>query len=163
MFVSFCLSHANINGADSLSSASAESMRLAWKNRLAYSSAESYYGKRGDVVFFDTNADGKADRTGIVAYKSDTLFAVIEGDVDGRVENVISKSAENVLGYGKTSELSPAESITDADNSQDETGMIKPVLEGKLIHYIPNTSARATYNLRRSVQSVYKQSVGVRC
>ena len=47
-----------------------------------YSSAENYVGERGDVVFFDTDADGKADRTGIVIYRSDNLLMVIEGDVD---------------------------------------------------------------------------------
>ena len=155
MFVSFCIGHANINGAESLSSASAESLRLAWKNRLAYASAESYDGQRGDVVFFDTDADGRADRTGIVAYKSDTLFGYIEGDVDGKVASIVTKKAENILGYGKTSTLSAAENIT-VSVEDDETAMIKPVLEGKLVRYIPNAVTRTTYNLRRSaVQSIY--------
>lgn len=156
MFVSFCIGHANINGAENLSSASAESLRLAWENRLAYASAESYDGQRGDVVFFDTDADGRADRTGIVSYKSATLFGFIEGDVDGKVESVVTKKAENVLGYGKTSVLSAAKNITNAEKNQNETGTIRPVLEGKLVHYIPNEATRTTYNLKRSaVQSIY--------
>ncbi len=156
MFVSFCIGHANINGAESLTSASAESMALAWKNRMAYSSAESYDGKRGDVAFFDTDSDGTADRTGIVVYKSASLFAVIEGDVDGKVDTVIRKNTEGVIGYGKTSELYAAEQITGTDEEQPEVGTLKLTLEGKLKHYIPNSTTHSTYNLRYSApQNVY--------
>ncbi len=156
MFVSFCLNHAKANNADSLESASAEAMRLAWQNKKIYASAENYGGARGDVVFFDINSDGKADRTGIVVYKTDSVFIVIEGDVEGKVESVVRKNADDVLGYGKTDELYVSEYITSTDTEEPATGIIKPTLEGKLIHYIPNSVSQATYNLRRSApQSVY--------
>lgn len=157
MFTSFCINYANINNSDLLISASAESMRQAWLKKSVYSSAESYGGARGDVVFFDTNSDGKADRTGVAIYKSDKLLMVIEGDVDGAVKKVNYNKTDTVLGFGTTSKLYAAEYITSVDKETPEVGTQKPTLEGKLVYYIPNSSAQATYNLRRSpaAQSVY--------
>ncbi|MBR0348530.1 MAG: hypothetical protein IIX16_02720 [Clostridia bacterium] len=156
MFVSFCIDHANINNSDLLTSASAESMRQAWDKKYVYYSAESYDGERGDVVFFDTDANGKADRTGIAIYRSDNLLMVIEGDVDGEVKKVNYTKTDDVLGYGKTSKLYVAEHITSVDKGESEIGTVRPILEGKLKYYIPNSVTPTTYNLRRSApQSVY--------
>ena len=158
IFVSFCIGHANINNSDLLISASAESMRLAWQKKSAYSPAESYDGKRGDIVFFDTDSDGKADRTGVSIYKSDKLLMVIEGDVEGAVKKINYNETDTVLGYGMISKLHAAEHITSVDKDEPDMGTIKPTLEGKLKYYIPNTVSQATYNLRRAgsaPQSVY--------
>lgn len=153
MFVSFCLNYANINGADSLQSASAETMRNAWKNKLIYSSVENYDGARGDIAFFDINSDGKADRTGVVVYKTENVFIVIEGDSEGAVKSVVYNNADKVIGYGKTSELYAAEHIIVTDTDKSDVSTLKPSLEGKLIHYIPNNTTHSTYNLRRATTS----------
>ena len=150
MFVSFCLNYSNINGVDSLQSGSAESMRRAWQNKLIYSSAENYDGTRGDIAFFDTDSDGKADRSGIVIYKTEKVFIVIEGDSEGAVKSVVYDNDDKVIGYGKTSELYAAEHITVTDDNQSGAATLKPTLEGKLIRYIPNSPTPTTYNLRRT-------------
>ena len=150
MFVSFCIGHANINGAEQLTSASAESMRTAWTKRMIYSSAEEYDGLRGDVVFFDTNGDKIADRTGVVVYNSENMLMTIEGDVDSAVQKVNYRDKDTVMGYGKTGELYAAIHMTESDINQPDTDTVKLSLEGKLKHYIPNNSLQTTYNLRRS-------------
>lgn len=157
MFVSFCVGHANINNSDLLVSSSAETMRTAWKNKMIYASATEYDGKRGDVVFFDTNSDGKAERVGVVIFKSDTLLMAIEGDVDGTVQKVNYNKNDTVLGYGKTSELYAAEHITSVETQSPSVGTLRPELEGKLNRYIPTDSTQSTYNLRRASapQSVF--------
>ena len=77
IFVSFCINYSNINDSDSLENASAEAMRKAWQNKSLYSPADEYACSRGDVVFFDTDSDKIADRTGIVAYNGDKVLIVI--------------------------------------------------------------------------------------
>ncbi|MEE1218656.1 MAG: SpaA isopeptide-forming pilin-related protein [Ruminococcus sp.] len=140
MFVSFCLNYANINDSDSLISASAESMRCAWSEKNLYSSYEEYSGARGDVVFFDMDSDKKADRTGIVIYKSEGILIAIEGDVEGSVKEVVYKNYDNVLGYGKTSGLYEAKHIVNSSDEYSEQASVKtPELSGRLNKYIPNS------------------------
>ncbi len=164
LFVSFCLDYANINGSDALEQATAEAMRQAWSDKNVYSSASEYEGARGDIAFFDTDSDGKADRTGIVVCKNSKVFIAIEGDVDGKVESVVRKNADSVMGYGKTGELYAEKHITDTDKSQTNENTAKPVtLTGRLNRYIPDQAAQvSTYSLKRSsteqtsaVRSVY--------
>lgn len=139
LFVSFCLNYANINDSDSLISASAESMRCAWEEKNLYFSADEYSGSRGDVVFFDIDSDKKADRTGIVVYRSEIILIVIEGNVEGSVEEVVYKNYDNVLGYGKTSSLYEAEHIVDSDEVNSDNASVKVTeLSGRLNKYIPN-------------------------
>ena len=162
MFVAFCINYANINGSDVLETSSAETMRRAWQEKRAYSSVKDYGGARGDVVFFDTNSDGKADRTGVVVYITESVFIAIEGDVNGAVETVVRKNTDDVMGYGMTGELYAAVHITDTANGQPNVGTLKPTLEGKLKYYIPNSTSQTTYKLRsaqpqaRVSQNVYE-------
>ncbi|MEE1281612.1 MAG: SpaA isopeptide-forming pilin-related protein [Acutalibacteraceae bacterium] len=139
MFVSFCMNYSNINDSDSLISASAESMRCAWDEKNLYFSADEYSGSRGDVVFFDIDSDKKADRTGIVVYRSESILIVIEGNVEGSVKEVVYKNYDNVLGYGKTSSLYEAEHIVDSDEVNSDNASVKVTeLSGRLNKYIPN-------------------------
>ncbi len=141
IFVSFCLNYANANNADPLMSASAEAMHLAWEERRIYSSADTYKGSLGDVIFFDTDSDGAADRTGIVMYHSDEMLISVEGDVDGAVERVIYESTESVMGYGLTGELYAAEHITDSTSEQkEEPSQLTTNSSGELNLYIPNAT-----------------------
>lgn len=139
MFVSFCINYSNINDSDSLISASAESMRCAWDEKNLYFLADEYSGSRGDVVFFDIDSDKKADRTGIVVYRSESILIVIEGNVEGSVKEVVYKNYDNVLGYGKTSSLYEAEHIVDSDEVNSDNASVKVTeLSGRLNKYIPN-------------------------
>ncbi len=152
IFVSFCMNYANINNSEDLESASAETMRNGWAKKNLYFSADKYAGSRGDVVFFDTNSDKKADRAGIVIYNGESILIVIEGDVGGAVEEVVYKNKNNVLGYGKSSGLYAAEYIAQTDDNQSGTHTDKITdLSGRLNKYIPNdTTQPATYKLMKS-------------
>ena len=154
LFVSFCLNYANINDSDSVISASAESMRRAWDSKKLYFSADKYTCSRGDIAFFDTGSDKKADRTGIVIYNGKNVLVVIEGDVDGEVKTVSYRNRDSVIGYGKTSGLYSAGNTTGNNNDQSiKLGDIS----GKVNRYIPNNrnsnGGATTYNLRRSTSS----------
>lgn len=141
VFVSFCLNYANANNADSLKSASAESMRLAWEERHLYSSSAEYICSAGDVIFFDTDSDGKADRTGIVMFAGNDTLITVEGDVEGAVEKVVYQSKELVMGYGRTGELYAANHI---DQSETETS-VEPEkvtdISGQINHYVPDENS----------------------
>lgn len=155
-FVSFCLNYSNINDSDSLISASAETMRLFWDAKKLYSAAGKYTCQRGDVVFFDTNADKKADRTGIVVYGGDNFLITIEGNVNGAVEQVVYKTTDKVLGYGKTSGLYAAKHIDESDIEKSDDTSVKPAdLTGRLNKYIPNEEDKpATFRAVRSTPAV---------
>lgn len=159
MFVSFCINYANIKDSDALEQASAEAMRSAWSDKKLYLSAEKYMGATGDVVFFDTDGDNKADRTGITTYSSENMLIVVEGDVEGAVESIVYRNTDTVLGFGKTSGLSPEKNITYTDDNQSGTDTISTAeLTGRLNRYIPDDAPeRTTFNLRRTfrMQSVY--------
>ncbi len=119
LFVAFCINYANINNSDELEAAEAENMRLAWQARTVYSSAEGYTPVRGEVVFFDTDSDGKADRTGICVSSGDEKLLVIEGDKDGKVDVVEYSDLLCVMGYGRTGELYSATHITEEESSEE--------------------------------------------
>ncbi len=141
LFVSFCMNYANINNSDSLISSSAETMRSLWEKKNLYFSADKYSGSRGDVVFFDTDSDKNADRTGIVVYSSENILIVIEGNVDGEVKSVCYRNTDVVLGYGKTSSLYAAEHIVNSDKEQSG-GTSDKISEfsGRVNRYIPDTT-----------------------
>lgn len=160
LFVSFCLNYANINDSDSLISASAETMRHSWEKKSLYFPADKYSGARGDVVFFDTDENGKSDRTGVVIYSSESILIAIEGEVEGAVERVVYKNTDSVMGYGKTSGLYAEEHIinTDKENSDGTSQKVTDV-SGRLNRYIPNSDSQpVTFRMTRNtvaVQSVY--------
>jgi hypothetical protein len=158
LFVSFCIDNANIKNAESLEKATAEAMQSSWENENLYYSADKYLGERGDVVFFDTNSDGRADRTGIAVFRTDNILIAIEGDVEGSVKAVTYMNPQTVMGYGKTSKLFVAEQITSTNyGSSVDTGNEKISLAGKVNRYIPREIQRAaTFSLRQTaIQSVY--------
>ncbi len=140
IFVSFCLNYANANNADALMSASAEAMRLAWEERTIYSSADEYNCSLGDIVFFDTDSDGKADRTGIVMYSSSDMLIAAEGDVNGAVDRVIYENCQSVMGYGMTDELYAAEHIRDSSEQSEDSSQSTADNSGELNLYIPNAT-----------------------
>lgn len=154
LYVSFCLNYANINDSDSLISASAESMRHNWEKKSLYFSADEYTGERGDVVFFDTDSDKKADRTAIILSKGEKYLLVIEGNVDGEVKTVGYSNTDDIIGYGKTSGLYAAQHISSADNDKSDTSINMNELSGRVNRYIPNAAKQvATYRMMRSASN----------
>ena len=155
LFVSFCINYANANDSDTLENASPEAMRLAWENKNIYSPASKHTGLPGDVVFFDTDSDGAADRTGITVCYTDNTLITIEGDVDGAVEKVVYDDISAVMGYGLTGELYAAEHITESgEQEQEPETQLQTEPSGELNNYIPDsespTEAQTTPNVFNS-------------
>ena len=156
LFVSFCMNYANISDSDSLINSSAESMRHAWEEKNLYFSADKQIGERGDIVFFDTDSDNKADRTAIVACGGEDFLIVIEGNVEGEVKPVFYRNLNNVLGYGKTRGLYPAKHIVNADKEQSGgESIITAEVSGRVNRYIPNTAEQPVKFRMTRMTSVY--------
>lgn len=119
MFVSFCLHYSNINNDSELKKAGAESLRLAWENRYAYSSAEEYAPERGDIVFFDNDKDGVSDAVAIIIAPGETEHVVVMGDSNGKVETKSIDASEGIMGYGLTGKLSFAKDMEHELNKED--------------------------------------------
>ena len=106
MFVSFCLYYAGV-----------EEMPLAadcavWVDALTesglYQPQGSYIPEVSDLVFFDTDGDGSADRVGIIAeLTADESTGIlqlqtVEGNYSNQVKaNTYSMDSASILGYGQ--------------------------------------------------------------
>ena len=103
MFVSFCLHY---GGAENVPT---DTDCGSWPGALAdgFLPAQSHQAAPGDLVFFDRDGDGTADRVAIVAEvtageeAAPSGFTAIEGDVDHAVQQC-SYAVEDptILGYG---------------------------------------------------------------
>lgn len=105
MFASFCLHYAQIPE----SSVPVNSGAAAWIPQLQnvgiYDTPDNYSPQSGDLVFFDTDANGSADHVGIVESVTDSHMTVIEGNSSDMVkENTYSLDDGTVVGYGKLPE-----------------------------------------------------------
>lgn len=104
MFTCFCLHYAGVTEADIPFSSGC----WAWSLKLSAKGVLSPFNKgspkRGDVLLFDTDLDGKADRSGIISeIISDTdnpCIITIEGQTDGAVaECSYQTDDEHIFGY----------------------------------------------------------------
>lgn len=120
LFVAFCINYANANDSDALESANAENMRYAFSEKRIYSEKDGYEPQRGDIIFFDADSDGKADRTAIVLSIGSDGLLTIEGDVGNAVDTVSYSDLSSVVGFGRTGELYAASYIPE---SQEETSL----------------------------------------
>lgn len=119
-FVSFCLHYSNINNGESLTSASPESMRLAWKERSLYTTDIDYEAQRGDLVFFDDDKDGAADGVAIILSASGGKMVIVAGDSNDMVETGCLESSERILGFGLTGKLSYAKDMNYLEEQKEE-------------------------------------------
>ncbi len=138
IFVSFCLNYSNANNSDPLEAATAENMRLAWTERGLYASADSNTAEKGDIVFFDNDSDGKADRVAIVTNGASDIMIVIEGDVEGKVDSVPYSDLSEVMGYGRTGELYAQNHISDEETTSQAAQVPEATEDsGTINNYIP--------------------------
>ena len=97
MFVAFCLHY---GGAENIPM---DKDCGSWAAALAdaFLPAQSHEAAPGDLVFFDRDGDGTADRVAIVAEVTEGGFTAIEGNVDHAVQQC-SYAVEDstILGYG---------------------------------------------------------------
>lgn len=143
IFVSFCLNFAGIPNVDAKDSAFVpqDNDCLNWIKQLkkvGIYKESGYTPVVGDLVFFDTDQDSKADHVGIVESRdcdkngSVVTFTAIEGDVDDAVvQNTYDANDSTIIGYcalpanpalkdnsSEDDSQNNKEADTDADNSK---------------------------------------------
>ena len=94
MFLTFCLHYAGVEGVDR----DCGGWVTSWAD--AFEPAQSHTPAVGDLVLFDRDGDGTADRAGLVAQATDSGFAAMEGDAEDAVR-LLTYGADDpgILGY----------------------------------------------------------------
>ena len=102
MFVSFCLFYAGISS----DTVPFDSDPARWANTLRsrelFHEREGYTPQPGDLIFFDRDGDGRADRVGIVSEVNleNAVVDVIIGGRSGRVDTYgYALDTESIIGY----------------------------------------------------------------
>lgn len=109
MFASFCLNYAGIPSKTVPVNSGCPAWITELKQDKLYKTAANYTPAAGDIVFLDTDSDGKADHAGIItetkikentADNKVTSLTAIVGDSSDKVEENTYKTADDViLGY----------------------------------------------------------------
>lgn len=96
MFLTFCLHYAGVEGVPP--DRDCGGWVTSWAD--AFEPAQSHTPAVGDLVLFDRDGDGTADRAGLVAQITDSGFAAMEGDAEDAVR-LLTYGAEDpgILGY----------------------------------------------------------------
>ena len=106
MFTYFCVYYAGVTTEEMPCGGNARTWQIKLKENELLRPPDSA-PERGNVVFLDDNADGEADRTGIVTSVQDTL-TVIEGDRDNAVKAVqYALDDAQILGFVTLPEPEP--------------------------------------------------------
>ena len=114
MFLTFCLHYAGVEGVDR----DCGGWVTSWAD--AFEPAQSHTPAVGDLVLFDRDGDGTADRAGLVAQTTDSGFAAMEGDAEDAVR-LLTYGADDpgILGYINLPEGAKEFTLT----AQTETGI----------------------------------------
>ena len=96
MFLTFCLHYAGVE--DVPPDRDCGGWVTSWAD--AFEPAQSHTPAVGDLVLFDRDGDGTADRAGLVAQITDSGFAAMEGDAENAVR-LLTYGADDpgILGY----------------------------------------------------------------
>ena len=96
MFLTFCLHYAGVEGVPP--DRDCGGWVTSWAD--AFEPAQSHTPAVGDLVLFDRDGDGRADRAGLVAQITDSGFAAVEGDAEDAVRLMTyGADAPGILGY----------------------------------------------------------------
>lgn len=96
MFLTFCLHYAGVEGVPS--DRDCGGWVTSWAD--AFEPAQSHTPAVGDLVLFDRDGDGTADRAGLVAQITDSGFAAMEGDAEDAVRLLTYGTDDpGILGY----------------------------------------------------------------
>lgn len=116
MFLTFCLHYAGVEGVPS--DRDCGGWVTSWAD--AFEPAQSHTPAVGDLVLFDRDGDGTADRAGLVAQVTDSGFAAMEGDAEDAVR-LLTYGADDpgILGYINLPEGAKEFTLT----AQTETGI----------------------------------------
>lgn len=94
MFLTFCLHYAGVEGVGR----DCGGWVTSWAD--AFEPAQSHTPAVGDLVLFDRDGDGTADRAGLVAQITDSGFAAMEGDAEDAVRLLTYGTDDpGILGY----------------------------------------------------------------
>lgn len=100
MFIAFCLYYTGIPHGAVPMYAGAETLRTAWEDLNGYTPISQGQPSPGDLIFLDTDGDGKADHTGIVSMAEGSELKAIVGDLNDRVEEIAFQKSDSVCpGY----------------------------------------------------------------
>ena len=96
VFLTFCLHYAGVEGVPP--DRDCGGWVTSWAD--AFEPAQSHTPAVGDLVLFDRDGDGTADRAGLVAQITDSGFAAMEGDAEDAVR-LLTYGADDpgILGY----------------------------------------------------------------
>ncbi len=107
MFASFCLNYAGLDRTVFPLNSGAYAWVVELTEKGAYAESSDYTPLAGDLVFFDSDYDGRVDRTGIVVSTDVTggVLTIIEGDytvsgVDTVCEHIYALKDPTIAGYG---------------------------------------------------------------
>lgn len=116
MFLTFCLHYAGVEGVPP--DRDCGGWVTSWAD--AFEPAQSHTPAVGDLVLFDRDGDGTADRAGLVAQITDSGFAAMEGDAEDAVR-LLTYGADDpgTLGYINLPEGAKEFTLT----AQTETGI----------------------------------------
>lgn len=123
LFVMFCMDYAGISHVPTDTDCAQWARELTEKG--IFRSAGNYEANPGDLMFLDTDADGSADRVGIVSQVTvePAQLTAIEGNVHGSVQNVTYDPADTqICGYGL---MPPAAESTLAAEGADYTVTVR--------------------------------------
>ena len=72
-----------------------------WFKEKSTFETSDYKPKVGDIAFYDTDGDGKADYSGLVVSASGSDFTTIEGSVTDNVKKATyNTNNSKIVGYG---------------------------------------------------------------
>lgn len=116
MFLTFCLHYAGVEGVPP--DRDCGGWVTSWAD--AFEPAQSHTPAVGDLVLFDRDGDGTADRAGLVAQITDSGFAAMEGDAEDAVRLLTYGTDDpGILGYINLPEGPKEFTLT----AQTETGI----------------------------------------
>ena len=150
MFLTFCLHYAGVEGVPS--DRDCGGWVTSWAD--AFEPAQSHTPAVGDLVLFDRDGDGTADRAGLVARLTDSGFAAMEGDAEDAVR-LLTYGADDtgILGYINLPEGAKEFTLT----ARTETGITVTITgESGSLPYpakeITVTAAEVTDGERRTIR-----------
>ena len=150
MFLTFCLHYAGVEGVPP--DRDCGGWVTSWAD--AFEPAQSHTPAVGDLVLFDRDGDGTADRAGLVAQITDSGFAAMEGDAEDAVR-LLTYGADDpgILGYINLPEGPKEFTLT----AQTETGITVTITgESASLPYpareITATATEVTDGERRTIR-----------
>lgn len=144
MFASFCLNYAGISSKTVPVNSGSTAWITELKQKDLYKTADNYNPTTGDLVFLDTDSDGKADHVGIITgtetkddvedSKVTSLTAIVGDSNDAVEENTYEISSDTIIGYcalpenpdeKKDAEATTAEKVEEEKTTEESTKTAK--------------------------------------